>query len=234
MNNAHCPACGAVINFRSSVSVYAVCAYCQSMVVRHDVELEAIGTMAELPDDMSPLQIGSEGVYNNVPFLILGRAKMAWDDGTWNEWFFWINDGRKGWLAEAQGFFAASFEIDQPWDEETQRALRNLLVAYNIGVEGETKTRSPADKPGLGRHLKLRGVFYRIVDIKKAVCVGSEGELPFSAPRGRSVTSLDLIGPGGEFGCVEIEGQKARLFLGHYREWDEFHLRNLRELEGWS
>ena len=41
MRKFACPSCGADVTFQSAQSVYAVCAYCQSMVVRTDVDLGA-------------------------------------------------------------------------------------------------------------------------------------------------------------------------------------------------
>ncbi len=206
----NCPSCGAEVVFKSSLSVYAVCKYCSSMIVRHDVDVESIGKMATLPDDMSPIQIGTEGSYRGVRFNIIGRMKIGWEDGSWNEWFMVSNDGRKGWLAEAQGFYAVSFEDDD--------ALKTI------------KTEST---PKLGTYLKLSNQKLKVVDIKKATCIGSEGELPFPAPQGRKTTSIDLLGPAGEFASIEIESEKWRIYTGHYVEWNDLRCQNLRPLEGW-
>ena len=48
---APCPACGAPVEFRSAQSTHAVCAYCQSTVVRQGEQLARLGKMAELFDD---------------------------------------------------------------------------------------------------------------------------------------------------------------------------------------
>ena len=58
---AACPSCGAPVVFKSAASIFAVCEYCQSTLVRHDQALEDIGKMAALAEDRSPLQLGSEG-----------------------------------------------------------------------------------------------------------------------------------------------------------------------------
>jgi len=78
---AICPSCGAEVVFKSSVSVFTVCAYCKSMIVRHDMDLEALGTMAEVPDDVSPLRIGTRGRDSSGRFEIVGRLKMSWSEG---------------------------------------------------------------------------------------------------------------------------------------------------------
>lgn len=207
-----CPSCGAEVPFRSSLSVYAVCAYCNSMVVRRDVDVEAIGTMAALPEDMSPLQIGTEGVYQGVRFSLVGRLKIGWEAGAWNEWFIVSDDSRKGWLAEAQGFYAVSYELAVP---DSLPEANSLNINDFITLEGDS---------------------LRVVDIKDATCIGSEGELPFIAPKGRKTRSIDLLGAHGEFASIEIEHKmqgNTRLYVGNYVAWDDLKLSHLRELEGW-
>jgi len=85
----------------------------------------------------------------------------------------------------------------------------------------------------LGSHLFLNQLKYKIVDIKSAICLGSEGELPFIAPKGRKILSIDLLGHQGEFANIEIDKDKNRLYLGNYMEWNDFHFQNLRPLENW-
>ena len=77
MREFACPACGAPGTFQSGISVYAVCAYCRSMVLRRDAGVEAFGKMAVLPPDMSPLQIGSRGVFEGLSFALVGRHKIG-------------------------------------------------------------------------------------------------------------------------------------------------------------
>ena len=208
-----CPSCGAEIPFRSNLSVYAVCPYCRSMVVRHDVDVESIGTMASLPDDMSPFQIGTEGIYKGVHFGIIGRMKISWEDGNWNEWFIVSDDARKGWLAEAQGFYAVSFEKDDPVPQKTETTLKNINT--------------------LGSEVDLWGQEFKVVDIKQATCIGSEGELPFRAPQGRKTTSIDLTGHAEAFASIEIESDRKRIYIGSYVEWADLKCTNFRKYEGW-
>ena len=57
------------------------------MVVRRDVDVEALGKVAALPPDLSPLQLGSSGTFRDVGFTLIGRVRLAYDGGSWNEWF---------------------------------------------------------------------------------------------------------------------------------------------------
>ena len=223
MQTCNCPSCGAEITFQSSVCVSCVCPYCRSLVVRHDKDLEAIGKMAELPADISPFQIGTTGKFKHTGFTLIGRMKIGWEDGSWNEWFMLTDDGRKGWLAEAQGSLAVSFEIDIP---------AGAPVAIH-GVNDQITTLDTV--PPLGTHISINHMGYDIIDIKKAECIGSEGELPFPAPKGRKTTSIDLLGKGGEFAGIEYdEADKPRLFIGEYAQFNDLEFSNLRELAGWT
>jgi hypothetical protein len=230
MKRFACPSCGAEVAFKSNVSVYAVCPYCESMLVRTDLDVQAIGKMAALPDDMSPLQIGTEGRFEGEHFGIIGRLKVGWRDGMWNEWHILTDSGRRGWIAEAQGSFAVSFDVEGGLPDSARQAIAERL-APGTG-EGGVPSASQLE-PGF--ELVLDGdTWLRAVDVKDATCLGSEGELPFPAPKGRRTLAIDFVGREGQFATVEIEGETYRAFKGTYVEFDAFRFANLRPLEGWS
>jgi len=204
-----CPACSATIEFKSRVSLFGVCSYCRAMIVRHDVNVETLGTMAELPDDVSPLQIGTQGKFDGTAFQIVGRLKIGWAEGTWNEWYLLFDTGHDGWLAEAQGFYGVSFPTNTPDALPTPAQLKSETQVV-IGKE-----------------------VFQIDDIKSATCLGSEGELPMKAPKGRKSTSVDLTGPDGHFACLDYSDEGPRLYVGRYAQFDELNLQNLREIDGW-
>lgn len=222
--------------FQSSLSVYAVCPYCSTTVVRHDVDLEAIGTMAALPEDMSPLQIGTEAYYQGDHFTLIGRMKIGWKEGSWNEWFMITDDGRKGWLAEAQGFYAVCFELENALEPEMAERVAERVAGFLKTLEKHSSGQNSAKElthQKLGTYITLNKQKLKVVDIKNALCIGSEGEMPFVAPWGRRTISIDLLGPDGEFGCIEVMGQETRVFMGHYVDWADLRCERLRELEGW-
>ena len=61
--SASCPACGAPVVFKSPASFHGVCEFCRSTLVRHGGDLENLGRMADLLEDASPIQLGTEGRY---------------------------------------------------------------------------------------------------------------------------------------------------------------------------
>ena len=73
--------------------------------MRRDLNLETLGKMADLPEDLSILQIGARGKFEGISFAVIGRLRMSWQEGFWNEWCALFEDQRIGWLAEAQGFW---------------------------------------------------------------------------------------------------------------------------------
>ena len=181
------------------------------MVVRHDVNVEAIGQVAQLPPDLSPLQLGTHGEIDGQGFTLIGRVRVAYEEGSWNEWCALFGDNRYGWVAEAQGFFMVSFEYSPPagFPENPER----LPVGAAWSIEGESFT---------------------VTDSKQSVCIGSEGELPFQATPNRRATSIDLAGKDARFASAEFSESGTRLFVGRYARFDDLKFSNLRPVPGWS
>ncbi|MDV6333251.1 DUF4178 domain-containing protein [Asticcacaulis sp. 201] len=217
-----CPSCGAPVRFTSSVTVSAVCSYCQTLVVRKDLDVEAIGKMATLPEDMTPFRIGTEAYDGAVAIRLIGRVRMAWADGFWNEWFFVREDGGKGWLAEAQGTYALSYEPDAPVEDNIKRAVDRWVA--------QKDTISTI----VGKTLILGDQLYTVTDRKVADCVACEGELPIISPRGRRSVSFDFMGETDTFASVESSNDEVRVFVGRYVEWGELKASKLKPVKGWS
>lgn len=218
MITLNCPSCGAEVKFVSKASVFAVCSFCQSTLVRQDMNLESIGKMAQLQDEMSPIQIGTAGMYDGKQFDVIGRLKVTYSDGNWNEWFTIFPDGRTGWLAEAQGFFAMCFPVGNGG---------HSLSDKNFSPPNRDQIRAGAyvDLPPHGE--------FMVDDIHDVVCKFAEGELPMQAAKGRKSTSVDLRGPEDEMATIEYADDCVRVFVGKYQDFDEFKFKHLREIDGW-
>lgn len=204
-----CPACGAEVLFKSRASVFGVCSFCSSTLVRQDLHLESLGKMTEMPQDMSPLQIGTQGTFENSRFEIVGRQRVTWEAGSWNEWFLHFDNGKDGWLADAQGFYMMSFQVHEPIELPD---VATLQVAQTLRIQGRT---------------------YRVDDIRLVQCQGSQGELPVRGVQGRQSTSVDLVGESEQFGNIDYAISENRVFLGKYVDFDDFKFMNLREFDGW-
>lgn len=204
-----CPSCGAEVVFHSKASVFAVCSFCKSTLVRQDQNLESIGKMSELIDDLTPLQIGTTGTFDGRRFELIGRLKVGYEDGFWNEWYCLFDQDKEAWLAEAQGFYAVCFPVVLPSIPER----KDLYVGRTVTI------------PEIGEA--------EIEDMRDVQCLLSEGELPMSAAQGRESFSVDLTAPGLRMATIEIANHRTRVYAGKYQDFDSFNFQNLRKIDGW-
>lgn len=209
LRSCNCPSCGAEVKFRNAASVFAVCAYCRSTLVRHDVDVEVLGRMAQLNDDWSPLQINTQGKYQNVNFSLIGRVRLRWERGTWDEWLCLYDDARTGWLSEAQGIYHLSFPAEQTALPQKESLLPGMEVV-------------------------VQGIQYTVTDIKDATCAYSEGELPFTGVVGRRSTSVDLTSTGSHFACIDYSDDGVQAYCGHRLGFKDLGFSLLREIDGWG
>ncbi len=209
MLTSNCPSCGASIHFQSAASILLICDYCHSTLIRHDLNLEDLGKMAQLQVDGTPVQLGAEGIYRNVHFGVVGRIQLRYDQGLWNEWHLLFDDMRGGWLGEAQGNYAISFLMQVP---EVVPALKDTAP---------------------GKKVQLNGKWYEIRDIQKALCIAGQGELPFRVGPGYEAPVVDLVGENNTFATIDFSEESPLVFLGEYVEFEELHLSGLKSFDGW-
>jgi Domain of unknown function (DUF4178) len=208
MQQYACPNCGAPVVFRSSISVQTTCTYCRSMIVRHDMNLETLGQVAELLDDMSPFQVGTSGRYMGKGFTLVGRVKVIYEKGTWSEWFALFDDGTEGWLAEAQGSYMMTYEQH---DAE-------------VSLPQELK---PTEE------VVISGTPYEIEDVREVTYFASEGELPFAFTPKTVAISMDLKDDRNSMASISILPRGTIVYLGYYLDFDRCQFQNLRMLDGW-
>jgi len=203
----NCPNCGAPVKFLWSSAVQTTCEFCHSILVRTDVDLKKVGEVADLPPDASPIQIGTEGAYGNKSFVVVGRIIYEYEQGAWNEWHIVYNDGTSGWLADAQ------LEYDLSWLTAAPEQLP-----------------APARK---GQSFQWQGKNYEVTSVTKAHYKGVQGELPFQYWDKSEMLFADLRTSAGDFATIDYSENPPLLFLGRAVEFDDLHLKNLREFEGW-
>lgn len=205
-----CPNCGAPVELRWAQAVQTTCAYCRSVLVRHDLDLEKVGTVAELPSLPSPIQLGTEGQWKGASFVVVGRIVYEYLRGGWSEWHFVTSAGRSGWLSDAQLEYAVTFLADP----------------------GDELPRSPgALKPGT--RLQLAGRVLEVMSVTEARYLGVEGELPFEYWDKTAATFADLRGIRGEFATADYSEATPLLFVGELTDYEALQLRNVVQFEGW-
>jgi len=181
------------------------------MVVLRGADAELMGVMAALPPDLSPFQIGTRGEWKGRGFEIVGRLRVEWEEGSWNEWCILYDAKTTGWLAEAQGLLMVSFAT--PLSEQ---------------LPAETSFYAPNLK------LQLNGANWTVADVKTVKYRAAEGELPFVAPPDESRVSVDFIDAKGGFASIELDGDALELFTGEYAQFTTLKLTNLRKVPGWD
>jgi hypothetical protein len=186
---ANCPSCGAPVEFAIGSSAAVVCRYCNSVVARTDRDVESHGKVAALIDTGSPLTIGTPGKFKGNGFRISGRTQMRHQaGGVWDEWYAAFDDGRWGWLAEAQGRFYVTFRVAAEAPPYEQLQL-NAVVP------------------------EVDDLF--VSEIGEAAFISAEGELPWTPEPGGRYRYADLTGDAGRFATIDYSEQSPIVFKGN-------------------
>jgi ribosomal protein S27AE len=196
-----CPSCGAALNFRPGTMV-AVCGYCKALAARKDRNPELLGKVAELVDTGSPLAMGATGHFTGRNFTLAGRVQLKHPlGGVWDEWYLALDDGRWGWLAEAQGRFYLTF---------TQAPHGTLPSADSLQAGGQ------ADLGPDGQ--------WAVGEVSEAVFHSAEGEIPWAVEPGGRYRFADLSGRNGAFATLDYSEDPPLFFLGRQVELKELGL----------
>lgn len=204
---SNCPNCGGPIRFLWSGAVQTTCPYCSSILVRHDLDLEKVGVVSDLPATTSPIQIGTQGRYRDRNFTVVGRIVYEYERGTWSEWHLAMADGSSGWLSDAMAEYAVSFQ------HPTQSPL------------------PPAGSLRPGVKVRRGDAVYQVTAITPARYRGVEGELPFEYWDKAEVPFADLRTGDGRFATIDYSEEPPLLFLGEFVEFASLGLSNLRHEE---
>jgi hypothetical protein len=210
MTAANCPACGAPVKFRFSSAVQTVCEYCRSILVRHDVNLDKVGQAADVPDNASPIQLGTDGGFRNRAFVVVGRIVYEYELGGWNEWHLAFADGGTGWLSDAQLEYAVTVQVKPPAPLPRR------------------------DQVERGKRFDWKGAVYEVTSKTMARYRTVEGDLPFEYWGKDTVPFIDLRTSDERFATIDYSEEPPLLFLGEAVEFDELKLKGLRDFEGWQ
>ena len=201
---AVCPNCSAPVGFRWSSAVQTVCGHCRSVVVRHDIDLKAVGVVADLPLSGSPIQIGTRGRFQGDAFTVTGRIVYEYEHGTWNEWHVEFDDNSSGWLSDAQAEYAVSRVVQKP---------------KSLPVEGDLD---------VGQTYAFGDLSFQLTTLTRARYRGVDGELPFEYWDKDEVLFADLRTADGHFATIDYSETPPLLFLGDFVQFDELEFKDLR------
>jgi ribosomal protein S27E len=197
-----CPSCGAPIQFTIGATRATTCGSCGNLVARKGQDYEALGKVADLIPTGSKLGLGLHGKFEGHDFTLIGRVQLGWQSGVWDEWYASFDDGRWGWVAEAQGRYYVTFKVGP----RVLPPAESLEAGKKIFVEG------------LGR--------FAVSDLKSAEFMASEGELPEPLRPGETSFTADIEGAGGAFGTIDYGDQTGApvLFMGKQALLADLHI----------
>lgn len=200
------------MHFASAQSSFAVCEFCRSTVVRQGDVLRRVGSMAEVFEDYSPLQLGVLGMAPRhgamVPFTVVGRLQYKSDAGAWTEWVAALSDGELAWLSEDNGQFVLSFTWQPPGWQVTEFKVREWR---------------------LGRELQAGVDAFTVTSAQNAQLAAAQGELPRMPEPGVSFKLVELRDTQGRVLSVDFSGKAPQFSLGAPVVLESLQLQGLRD-----
>lgn len=184
-----CPSCGSPIELPYRAARITTCSACDTVSAITRDGLDATGKTAALSDFMSALRTGAGGRFEGRGFLTLGRARYAYRDGYWDEWFVLFDDGSEAWIDEDEG----------------------ELTLLQISTEGEPPP--GYDALQTGRTARVGGRDMYITERRTATVDGVEGQLPRDVRPGAPVRYVEGTAGTTAMKLAELDGV-ASIFIG--------------------
>ncbi|MCB6183182.1 DUF4178 domain-containing protein [Leeia sp. TBRC 13508] len=182
----------------------AVCEYCQTTILQHGASVEMAGKMSAILEDYSPIQIGTSGIFNGNAFQTIGRIQLRYEDGFWNEWYIWFDDGTTGWLSDASNQFVITLS------------------------DGEVSNPPTFESLIPGSIFSHKQSLFIASDVRTARCTSGEGELPFVVAEGWELKAADFRSRNLFLTLDYSESTSPECFVGKAGSVEEFKLQNLR------
>jgi hypothetical protein len=201
-----CPNCGADIEFRYDDSFVRICGNCRNAVVRTDRGVDSLGQVADLVPIDSPLRLFAGGQLGSQTFILVGMAQLRHAaGGVTQEWYAKFSD-TWGWLAEAQGRYYMTFEV-----EGAQLPRIEALVPGQIV---NLPTMLGATRP------------FTVGEVGSATYIAANGELPFRLEPNSSYRFADLSDGQGNFATIDYgePGDEPTLYVGQQLGLADLHM----------
>ena len=195
-----CPSCGANIKQQNPASRSISCGYCGQTSHINAETLQAAGEQHLLVDYGSYLSVGNRGRWQEQGFTILGRLRIEYDDGFWDEWYINFDDGKAAWIQEDDG----SFMLFEASGEISGLHYNSIHVGTFVDFNQD-----------------LTDVF--ITSKTRAKVEGGEGELPFRIIPGETADFVEGI-KEGEVVSIEVLPDETSIYLGKTISLDDLAL----------
>ena len=201
-----CPSCGAEIEFRYDDSFVRVCSYCRAAVQRTDRGLDSLGKVADLVPMESPLRLFAGGQLGSQSFILVGMAQLRHSAGGLTQEWYAKFSGTWGWLAEAQGRYYMTFEVEG--------AQLPPIEALRPGSQLQLPTMLGAQR------------VFTVAEVGSATYVAANGELPFRLVPQGSYRFVDLSDGEGNFATIDYgqPGEPPTLYTGQQLSLADLHI----------
>jgi hypothetical protein len=193
---------------KNRFSVLIECAYCHNSFRKNKNGVDELGKISSLPPDMSFIQIGTCGTFQGDNFSVIGRIKVSWEQGNWNEWIAQFENGKIGWIGDFIGRLTVSFKDPS----------HSCIDFTSLSV---------------GQHLTIGNKMMTITDIKKVNYIGFEGEIPFERQMGDVGFSVDLQSQNEDCAFIDHFHNQTNIYVGCFIDADDLKLENIRLIDGW-
>lgn len=198
-----CPSCGAALQQNNAASKAISCGYCgQTSHIAMD-KLEAAGQQHLLIDYGSALSYGSANRLREQAFTILGKVRLEYEDGFWDEWYIEREDGSNGWIQEDDGSFVL---FEQVGKVPQSFNLNDITVGGSYTFSDEIQNMFVSSKG-------------------QATIKGGSGELPFKIIPGERADFIDGI-MNGQPTSIELYDKEYLAFVGTPFDIEELELTN--------
>lgn len=187
-----CPSCGGPIEKKTPGARALVCPYCGQTSHLNATSLEAAGEKQMLIDYGSFLKIGDTYSFDGRSFQVLGRIRIDYEDGFWDEWYVNFTDNNDpAWIQEDDGSFTIFSKI------------------------GELEEHMDLDQVQVGQYIRIGMLPDHVFITSKssAKVNGGEGELPFKIIPGDPADFVDGI-LDGKVISVETLPDDSAVFMG--------------------
>ncbi|MEO0469845.1 MAG: DUF4178 domain-containing protein [Bacteroidota bacterium] len=195
-----CPSCGSPIKQSNPGSRSLVCSYCGQTSHLNAESLQAAGEKHLLADYGSILSVGAQGKLYDRDFLVLGRIRIDYEDGFWDEWYIqYLDDGSTAWIQEDDGSFVHFTR---------EKEVVNIPGIFQLKVGSWSTFADNWEKTF-------------ITSRSAAQVNGGEGELPFRIIPGEKANFVEGI-QDGKIVSIEILPDEKVLFTGFAFDINEF------------
>jgi hypothetical protein len=202
MTSATCPSCGGNLVITAQTSKMVTCSYCGMISYLNAGNLAMIGQKSFLVDYGSMLKIGKKGKIKDMDFHVIGRLRIDYEDGFFDEWYLNTSQGTK-WLSEDEGKFVLFYKSMELTDSSIFRLLQTKV----------------------GSTFPFNNSYLFITEKSHAKINGGEGELPFPIEPNQKADFVDAIA-NKELYSFEFLPQTVELHIGNYLDINDIKIFN--------